>query len=129
MSTDSPLAAKPAAPAHTGAEMLSEYEKDRAEGFTPEVCLMSDLKASAKLCPICASLAVVPLTRKQRAAQPDSTTHVCHPTLGGCNQGFGPSSETFGDKAGRLFSDFRRKANRISREHRAAILKARGGAS
>lgn len=115
--------------AKSGAAILAEYEKDRADGFTPEVCLVSDLKASALICHICRAYAVVPLTRKQRAAQTDGTTHVCHPAIGGCSQGFGPVQETFGDKAARLFSDFRRKANRVSREHRRAIKAATGGAS
>lgn len=42
-----------------------------------------------KLCPFCGVFAVVPLTPQHLAAQPDETTHVCHPALGGCNQGFG----------------------------------------
>lgn len=44
-----------------------------------------------KLCPLCGGWAVVPLTPKQLAAQPDETTHVCHPVFGGCNHGFGPA--------------------------------------
>lgn len=51
-----------------------------------EISLISD--ADKKVCPSCYQLAVVPLTPKQLAAQPDATTHVCHPALGGCNQGF-----------------------------------------
>lgn len=39
-------------------------------------------------CPMCYLNTVVPLTPKQLAEQPDDTTHVCHPALGGCNQGF-----------------------------------------
>lgn len=42
-----------------------------------------------KMCPECQTFAVVPLTPKQLAAQPDNTTHVCHPAFGGCNMGFG----------------------------------------
>jgi len=42
-----------------------------------------------KLCPLCGMFAVVPLTPKQLAAQPDNTTHVCHPAFDGCNVGFG----------------------------------------
>ena len=42
-----------------------------------------------KLCPLCAKFAVVPLTPQQLAAQPDNTTHVCHPAFDGCNHGFG----------------------------------------
>jgi len=45
-----------------------------------------------KLCPLCGALAVVPLTPRQLAAQPDNTTHVCHPGFDGCNQGFGPDA-------------------------------------
>lgn len=40
------------------------------------------------LCPFCNVIAIVPLTPKQLAEQPDDTTHVCHPALGGCNHGF-----------------------------------------
>lgn len=39
-------------------------------------------------CPQCGARAVVELTPEQRLAQPDDTTHVCHPALGGCNHGF-----------------------------------------
>lgn len=41
-----------------------------------------------KLCPICSTFAVVPLTPSQLAAQSDGTTHVCHPAFDGCNVGF-----------------------------------------
>lgn len=39
-------------------------------------------------CPLCGKRAIVELTPEQRLAQPDDTTHVCHPALGGCNHGF-----------------------------------------
>ncbi len=39
-------------------------------------------------CPLCGKRAIVALTPEQRLAQPDDTTHVCHPLLGGCNHGF-----------------------------------------
>lgn len=39
-------------------------------------------------CPKCGAQAIVLLTPKERLAQPDDTTHVCHPGLGGCNHGF-----------------------------------------
>ena len=39
-------------------------------------------------CTLCGKVAVVPLTSEQRRAQPDDTTHVCHPGFGGCNQGY-----------------------------------------
>ena len=39
-------------------------------------------------CPNCGAHAIVALTPEQRLAQPDDTTHVCHPALGGCNHGF-----------------------------------------
>lgn len=39
-------------------------------------------------CSLCGAVAVVPLSPSQVAAQPDDTTHVCHPGLGGCNHGF-----------------------------------------
>ena len=40
-------------------------------------------------CTICGrTRTVVPLPPKLLAEQPDDTTHVCHPALGGCNHGF-----------------------------------------
>lgn len=48
--------------------------------------------ADRKLCPACNTFAVVPLTPTQLAAQPDNTTHVCHPAFDGCNQGYGPTT-------------------------------------
>jgi hypothetical protein len=42
----------------------------------------------ARPCPSCRTRAVLPLDAATRAKQNDATTHVCHPVLGGCNQGF-----------------------------------------
>jgi hypothetical protein len=39
-------------------------------------------------CDLCGADAVLPLNARTRMAQPDATTHVCHPVLGGCNHGF-----------------------------------------
>ncbi len=40
-------------------------------------------------CPMCgADHAIVALPPSLLAAQPDDTTHVCHPSRGGCNHGF-----------------------------------------
>lgn len=39
-------------------------------------------------CPSCGARAIVALTPSQRLDQSDNTTHVCHPTLGGCNHGW-----------------------------------------
>lgn len=39
-------------------------------------------------CPACGVRAIVALSPAQRLAQPDDTSHVCHPALGGCNHGF-----------------------------------------
>ena len=44
--------------------------------------------ADKRLCQECGALAVVPLTPRQLCEQTDNTTHVCHPALGGCNQGY-----------------------------------------
>lgn len=67
----------------------------KALSVTKELDLMRRAFAQAgpfgpgTLCPLCARPgAVVPLTPGQRAAQPDDTTHVCHPAWGGCNNGF-----------------------------------------
>jgi hypothetical protein len=46
------------------------------------------VESDKRLCPMCGALAVVPLTPRQLAKQPDDTTHVCHPVFGGCNHGF-----------------------------------------
>jgi hypothetical protein len=50
-------------------------------------------KADAKPCPLCGALAVVELPQWLKDKQPDTTTHVCHPALDGCNHGFGPVEE------------------------------------
>lgn len=39
-------------------------------------------------CSLCGMVAVLPLDPTTRMAQPDATTHVCHPVLSGCNHGF-----------------------------------------
>lgn len=42
----------------------------------------------AKACPFCHRETVVQLPAPILLEQSDGTTHVCHPALGGCNQGF-----------------------------------------
>lgn len=44
--------------------------------------------ATPRKCSLCGAVAVLPLNAETRAAQPDATTHVCYPLLGGCNHGF-----------------------------------------
>lgn len=39
-------------------------------------------------CSMCGALAVLPLDAATLAKQPDGTTHVCHPDVGGCDHGF-----------------------------------------
>lgn len=39
-------------------------------------------------CPDCGRRCIVPLPKPMAEQQPDATTHVCHPSIGGCNQGF-----------------------------------------
>lgn len=39
-------------------------------------------------CPFCGKFTVTELPKPIRDAQPDDTTHVCNPALGGCNRGF-----------------------------------------
>ncbi len=39
-------------------------------------------------CPLCGAHAIVELTPRLKALQPDGTTHVCHLGFGGCNHGF-----------------------------------------
>lgn len=44
---------------------------------------------SPGMCPMCFSFdTVTALPPPLLLKQPDGTTHVCHPTLGGCNHGF-----------------------------------------
>ena len=45
-------------------------------------------------CPLCGHFAVVRLPEALQALQPDDTTHVCHPSIGGCNHGFALASLT-----------------------------------
>lgn len=40
------------------------------------------------VCVFCGRFAVVKLPPALRAIQTDGTTHVCHPSAGGCNHGF-----------------------------------------
>lgn len=47
-----------------------------------------DCKIEPGACPFCAQAVVVELPPPLKNAQPDGTTHVCHPALGGCNHGF-----------------------------------------
>lgn len=72
---------------------VRESLHDEKHGFspkawTPEVALLQTMFNEAARCPKCDALAVVPLTRAQWKKQPDDTTHVCHPSLQGCNHGF-----------------------------------------
>lgn len=39
-------------------------------------------------CPTCGANAIIALTGQALEEQPDDTTHVCHPLVGGCNGGF-----------------------------------------
>jgi hypothetical protein len=39
-------------------------------------------------CPFCLKRRIVVLPPPMAAQQTDGTTHVCHPSIGGCNQGF-----------------------------------------
>lgn len=47
-----------------------------------------DCSRESGACPFCCKRAVVRLPEPLRTIQPDGTTHVCVPTLGGCNHGF-----------------------------------------
>lgn len=42
----------------------------------------------SRLCPLCGEWAVCKLPPNLAAQQTDGTTHVCHPSHGGCNHGF-----------------------------------------
>lgn len=39
-------------------------------------------------CQLCGVAAICALPKPLREKQPDGTTHVCHPSFGGCNHGF-----------------------------------------
>jgi hypothetical protein len=66
---------------------------DCLEAPTPPPCFvprkLRGVEAVAPVkCPMCGRLAVLPLTAALLKFQPDDTTHVCHPDIGGCNHGF-----------------------------------------
>lgn len=52
----------------------------------------SRIIASCNLCGT--NLSVVELPAAVLAEQPDDTTHVCHPLLGGCNHGYALATTT-----------------------------------
>lgn len=62
----------------TTKDAVVTIEKDGSTHTAPILCA----------CPLCGVRAIVELTPAQRLSQPDDTTHVCHPALGGCNHGF-----------------------------------------
>jgi hypothetical protein len=45
-------------------------------------------EAERRACPFCLTRTVVPLPPSILEIQTDGTTHVCHPSIGGCNHGF-----------------------------------------
>jgi hypothetical protein len=57
-------------------------------------CIMWAYKGSSYIspivatCPKCGKRAVIRLRGAALAEQTDGTTHVCHPSVGGCNHGF-----------------------------------------
>jgi len=54
-----------------------------------------DCEVEPGACPFCfADGTVVALPKPLLEKQPDATTHVCHPGLGGCNQGFEDTRRT-----------------------------------
>lgn len=63
-------------PAPLAAQLRARIEREFGAAL-PHVCL-SCFRSNT----------IVPLPPALLAKQPDSTTHVCHPTLGGCNHGF-----------------------------------------
>lgn len=62
--------------------------KQQNDHDTVREAIFAQLKGKARKCPSCGKLAIVPLTAFERTEQPDQTTHVCHPAIGGCNGGF-----------------------------------------
>jgi hypothetical protein len=74
-------------PVESHSEFLRGQEEFQAKPL-PNPCLLSEMERFARSCPMCGMHAVLPLTQEQLAAQPDDTTHVCHPSLNGCNHGF-----------------------------------------
>lgn len=88
----------------SAAKLRREVEPEKRLSYSqdepiPNVAHLPTLAAMALSCGMCGKKAVVPLTVTQLAQQPDKTTHVCHPVLGGCNHGF--EREGFGRKARR----------------------------
>lgn len=66
-----------------GARMVDAAPESAPERASNE----TDIEGS---CPRCEAFAIVELTARLKARQPDGTTHVCHPSFGGCNAGFSP---------------------------------------
>ncbi len=114
----------------TDAEILADLARD--VGVTSQVArfmrknpsvtrmvdgreLVSYTDAEKKICPSCGMFAVVPLTESQLAAQPDNTTHVCHPAFGGCNQGFGPARPKFDGSKRQAFPAVKRPRSNPAR--------------
>lgn len=52
-------------------------------------------------CANCGKVAVVLLPPEMMAQQTDGTSHVCHPSLGGCNQGFAVTPPWIATRAAR----------------------------
>lgn len=75
---------------------------------------LSGADAIAVLCPFCTTYAVVKLTPAQLAQQPDGTTHVCHPTLGGCNHGFAMEADSPSEGRAYVRDDRGRRRRRSS---------------
>ena len=57
-------------------------------GDTEYVCAIAEIRCGA-----CGKRAVVELPPPVRELQTDGTTHVCHPSFGGCNQGYAFESD------------------------------------
>lgn len=72
-----------------GATVTVEYSADdhfaRIVHASLEQWTAEDIEGS---CPSCEAFAIVELTARLKARQPDGTTHVCLPSFGGCNLGF-----------------------------------------
>lgn len=64
-------------------------------GLSVTWCKVGDKPSQSKfkapviaMCQFCNKFAVVKMPAELIAIQPDDTNHVCHPILGGCNQGY-----------------------------------------
>lgn len=66
-----------------GAKTVEWMVGGQEHGHVVYICEVLD-----DVCPRCGKRVIIALPPPVLALQPDDTTHVCHPSFGGCNQGY-----------------------------------------